>query len=245
MTDVIERDSATPIYQQLEDIFHAKIASGEWAPEHRIPSENELNREYSLSRMTIRGVLNKLAGDGLLIRVAGKGTFVAPQKINAVSPVYKGIREQLEVLGYDIATTLISTERVPAPTRVREHLNLPAGAEVIAVIRLRTVDGKPLSVHRAFVPASLAPGLDQLDVVNEQLCVVLEDKFNLSMKSVSEDLEVIVAEGTDAKLLELRKGDPALLLTDVITNPAGTAFEYSTIVFRGDTVRLKFDYKRE
>lgn len=116
MTDVIERDSATPIYQQLEDIFHAKIASGEWAPEHRIPSENELNREYSLSRMTIRGVLNKLAGDGLLIRVAGKGTFVAPQKINAVSPVYKGIREQLEVLGYDIATTLISTERVPAPT---------------------------------------------------------------------------------------------------------------------------------
>ena len=46
-----------------------------------------------------RGVLNKLAGDGLLIRVAGKGTFVAPQKINAVSPVYKGIREQLEVLG--------------------------------------------------------------------------------------------------------------------------------------------------
>jgi GntR family transcriptional regulator len=95
------------------------------------------------------------------------------------------------------------------------------------------------------VPASLAPGLDQLDVVNEQLCVVLEDKFNLSMKSVSEDLEVIVAEGTDAKLLELRKGDPALLLTDVITNPAGTAFEYSTIVFRGDTVRLKFDYKRE
>ncbi len=76
MTAVIERDSATPIYQQLEDIFHAKIASGEWAPEQRIPSENELNREYSLSRMTIRGVLNKLAGDGLLIRVAGKGTFV-------------------------------------------------------------------------------------------------------------------------------------------------------------------------
>ena len=46
-------------------------------------------------------------------------------------------------------------------------------------------------------------------------------------------------------LWRLRKGDPALLLTDVITNPAGTAFEYSTIVFRGDTVRLKFDYKRE
>jgi DNA-binding GntR family transcriptional regulator len=69
MTDVIERDSATPIYQQLEDIFHAKIASGEWSRAH--PSENELNREYSLSRMTIRGVLNKLAG-GLLIRVLAR-----------------------------------------------------------------------------------------------------------------------------------------------------------------------------
>ena len=63
MIDAVERDSVVPIYQQLEDIFTAKIASGEWLPSQRIPSENELNRHYGLSRMTVRGVLNKLAAD--------------------------------------------------------------------------------------------------------------------------------------------------------------------------------------
>ena len=83
VTDVLERESAVPLYVQLEQILHTRITSGEWAPNQRIPSENELNRIYGLSRMTVRGVLTKLVNDGLLLRVPGKGTYVAPPKIDA------------------------------------------------------------------------------------------------------------------------------------------------------------------
>lgn len=244
MIDAVERDSVVPIYQQLEDIFTAKIASGEWLPSQRIPSENDLNRHYGLSRMTVRGVLNKLAADGLLTRVAGKGTFVAPDKISAVSPAYRGIREQLEVLGYDITTELVALDRGPAPARVRDRLGLDTDDDVFAIVRLRSVDGKPLSVHRSFVPATMAPTLDTLDVVGEQLCVVLEDAFDLAMHDVAEALEAVAVAESDATLLDLRRGDPALQLTDVISDRAGTRFEYSTIVFRGDRMRLRFDYTR-
>ncbi|GAA3330919.1 GntR family transcriptional regulator [Curtobacterium citreum] len=244
MVDEVDRDSAVPIYQQLEDIFTAKIASGEWAPSQRIPSENELNRHYGTSRMTVRGVLTKLTTDGVLHRVPGKGTFVAPEKISAVSPAYRGIREQLEVLGYDITTTLVSIDRAPAPARVRDRLGLGRTDDVFAIVRLRSVDGKPLSVHRSFVPAALAPTLDALDVVEEQLCVVLEDAFGLAMHDVAEGLEAVAVAEADAGLLGLRRGDPALQLTDVIADRAGTTFEYSTIVFRGDRMRLQFDYTR-
>jgi GntR family transcriptional regulator len=41
----------------------------------------------------------------------------------------------------------------------------------------------------------------------------------------------------------LPNGAPALLLADVISGPRGRPFEYSTIVFRGDAVRLKCDYE--
>src|SRR3954447_24012491 len=96
MTEVLVRESAVPLYAQLEQILHTRITRGEWLPGQRIPSENELNRIYGLSRMTVRGVLTKLVGDGLLVRVPGKGTYVATPKINAVSPAYRGVREQLE-----------------------------------------------------------------------------------------------------------------------------------------------------
>ena len=95
MTEVLERDSAVPLYVQLEQILSSKITGGQWQPNQRIPSENELNRMYGLSRMTVRGVLTKMVNDGLLLRVPGKGTYVAPTKISAVSPAYRGIREQL------------------------------------------------------------------------------------------------------------------------------------------------------
>ncbi|CAN5272316.1 GntR family transcriptional regulator [soil metagenome] len=241
MTETLDRDSAIPLYRQLQDILYAKITSGEWAPNQRLPSENEMNRIYGLSRMTVRGVLNKLTSEGLLIRVPGKGTYVSPAKITAMSPAYRGVREQLEAQGYAISTTLVSTERISPPSAVRDALKL-RDEDVYAIVRLRTADGAPISVHRSFVPAHLAPELDRHDVVNEQLCVVLKDNYGLPMTSVAEDLEAVAVDGADAKLLDLRRGAPALMLTDVISDPGGRPFEYSTVVFRGDTVRLKFDY---
>lgn len=123
MNDALERESAVPLYLQLEEILIEKIKSGEWSPSHRIPSENELNRIFGLSRMTVRGVLTKLVNEGLLIRVPGKGTYVAPSaKISAVSPAYRGVREQLEALGYATSTELVSSDVTGPSTDVQNNL---------------------------------------------------------------------------------------------------------------------------
>ena len=37
------------------------IATGEWSPGHRVPSEKELEGIYGVSRITIRRTLNDLA----------------------------------------------------------------------------------------------------------------------------------------------------------------------------------------
>jgi GntR family transcriptional regulator len=111
------------------------------------------------------------------------------------------------------------------------------------IVRLRSVDGEPLSIHRSFVPANLAPDLDIHDVVNQQLCVILDQNYGLTMETVNEDLEAVALEGEDARMLGLSPGKPALLLTDLISRADGAPFEYSRIVFRGDSMRLRFDYR--
>ena len=184
----------------------------------------------------------KLVNDGLLLRVPGKGTYVAPSKINAVSPAYRGIREQLEALGYSTTTRLVSFEREAASSVVRERLGLARGDEVYVIARVRSVQGEPISLHRSHVPATLAPGLDEHDVVSEQLCVILEKDYGLPMRHVSEHLEAVAVSLAEARQLDMHRGDPALLLHDVIADEGGRPFEYSTIVFRGDRLRLAFDY---
>ncbi|WP_456845344.1 GntR family transcriptional regulator [Cellulomonas sp. P5_C6] len=244
MTEVLERESAVPLYAQLETILHARIASGEWAPGQRIPSENELNRMFGLSRMTVRGVLTKLVADGLLVRVPGKGTYVATPKINAISPAYRGVREQLEGLGYETSTRLVSLSLETPSQGVRERLALADDDQTYVVVRVRSVQGEPISLHRSYVPARLAPGLDGHDVVANQLCVVLEEQYGLPMKHVREDLEAVAVSTAEAKHLGMRRGEPALQLQDVIFDALSRPFEYSSIVFRGDRMRLRFDYDR-
>ena len=243
MTAQLQRDSAVPLYVQLEQVLRAKIASGEWKPNQRIPSENELNRMYGLSRMTARGVLTTLVNEGVLFRVPGKGTFLAPVKIDAISPAYGGVREQLEAMGYQTTTAVLGVEREQPTARVREKLGLPQDDEVYAIHRLRSVQGEPISLHHSYVPAALAPGLDQHDPGSEQLCVILEKHYGLAMKQVEEHLEATAATIAEAEQLHMRRGQPVLLLQDLISDIDGRRFEYSSIVFRGDKIRLGFDYR--
>lgn len=244
MAHGLNRESAIPLYQQLEEVLKAKIKTGEWSSSQRIPSENELNRLYGLSRMTVRGVLTKLVNDDLLHRVPGKGTYVTPNKISAVSPAYRGVREQFEALGFATTTQLVSLEIILAPAHVSKNLNLESDEMVFEIVRLREVDGAPISLHRSYIPAALAPGLEKHDVVTEQLCVVLEQQYGLRMRKVRENLEAVPVSTPDAAYLGMRRGEPALALEDTIFDASERPFEYSLIIFRGDKMRLRFDYDR-
>jgi len=71
------RDSPIPLYQQLLNDIRARIASGEWQPGTRLPTEAELASELSVSRVTIRQALSAAVDANLVIRIPGKGTYVA------------------------------------------------------------------------------------------------------------------------------------------------------------------------
>ena len=66
-----------PAYERIKvDILH-HIDGGTWRPGDRIPSENDLVRQFGVSRMTVNRALRELTNDGRLLRVPGTGTFVA------------------------------------------------------------------------------------------------------------------------------------------------------------------------
>lgn len=242
MVEKLDRNAATPLYIQLADVIRDKIQRGEWVADQKIPSENELNHLYGISRMTARQVLARLVDEGLLFRVQGKGTFVSRQKISTRSPSYQGIREQLEQQGYATETKVLSHNLVHADARVAAALRLEKGTSVYSIRRLRSVDSTPISLHESFVPQSLAPDVIERDLANEQLCKVLDRDYNLQMSQITESLETTTASAAVAKLFGTRAGTPLLLLEQQIKTPNGTPFEFSRISFRGDMIRLEFHY---
>lgn len=238
----LDRNSPTPLYAQIEDAIRNSIDGGEWASYDRIPSESALTELFGVSRMTVHGVLNTLVDDGVLYRVPGKGTFVAEQKISTLSPAYRGVREQLEQMGFEIRTELVRMRTRPATPAVCARLGVSRDADVHEIIRRRLVDDRPVSLHRSFIPARLASNLPEDDVLGEQLCVILERQYGLRAARTAEQLEAVAATSEEAALLAIAPRMPLLLLEDTIHDSTGTAFEYSKILFRGDRMKVHFEY---
>lgn len=239
----LDRSSAIPLYQQLGEILRSRIEAGEWEPNTKIPSEHELNREYGLSRMTVRQVLTSLVNEGLLFRVQGKGTYVAPGKISTKSPAYTGMRQQLEDAGYKTSTELVEATLEKADRHSAGHLNITAGDDIVSITRLRRVEDEPVSLHISHVPLALAPSLLNEDPVSEQLCVILDREYGLVMSHVEETLESTRASRWEGELLSINLGEPLLLLRQQVSTPAGTPFEYTRILLRGDRIRLSYSYE--
>ena len=79
----LSRDDYKPLYAQLGDILIEYIECNGLKPGDPIPSENELIRRYGISSATVRLAMQRLATEGIINRIQGKGTFVAERKIKA------------------------------------------------------------------------------------------------------------------------------------------------------------------
>ena len=70
-----------PRYLQIVQQLRDRIQNGEYPPNTRIPTENELSVSMGVSRPTVRQALNLLEQEGRLTRVKGSGTYVTEPKI--------------------------------------------------------------------------------------------------------------------------------------------------------------------
>lgn len=240
----LRRNGATPLYIQLEDIIRGKIESGEWAVGERVPSENELNAEHGVSRMTARAVLNALANEGLVVRVSGKGTFVAEPKIETTSQGGAGFREQLEASTEYTDTKVISLKRQFPSPRIAKALAVPEDEVVYELMRVRSSDGVPISVLCSWMPVKLIPDFELQDPETKRLTDILKDQYGLDTHRVEEQLETTFLNKFMAESLGMTEGQPALLLEDHSYTERGLCFEVCRSYFRGDKVKLRFTFER-
>jgi DNA-binding GntR family transcriptional regulator len=75
--DRINHRAPRLLWQQVYDDLMSEIRSGDLAVDDRLPSEFELAEQYGVSRDVIRRAKEELAGEGWLIVLQGRGTFVA------------------------------------------------------------------------------------------------------------------------------------------------------------------------
>jgi GntR family transcriptional regulator len=192
-------------------------------PGSPVPPERELARSYGTSRTTVRQALAELVIEGRLLRMQGKGTFVAKPK------VAHGLHPQTKILDIGYVT---------ADEQLATLLGVRAGGRALRIHRLRLADGEPMSIDTSHLPARRFPGLRKQLERQLSLYETLRVAYGIQLAEAEETIETVLADPHDARLLGVDPGLPLLLLSRHAYDVTGEPVEWAQSWYRGD--RYKF-----
>jgi GntR family transcriptional regulator len=134
------------------------------------------------------------------------------------------------------ARVLSAAER-PAGPVAAAALEVPEGAALYEVRRVRLGDGKPIALERSLFPAALFPGMlgCRLD---GSLYELLEANYGQRPCRARESLEPVTAGVREAEALEVKEGAALMLVERTAYTDEGTPVEFARDLFRGDRTRL-------
>ena len=237
----IDRGSLVPLYDQLRDILVGRLNS-DWRAGDKLPSESELCDYYRVSRTVVRQALDELAREGLIHKVKGKGSYVSGTRLDATFVQRAaGFHEEMVRAGHLLTSTTLEQKLEPASVRVASQLGLSVDEPVVKLDRLRSVDGELIQVVRTFLPSRLFPGLETLDVTDRSLYTTLEQHYGFRPYGGRRSIRAIPASPSDAKLLQIRKGAPILLVESLTWGNDEVSFEYFVASYRGDCAQFDID----
>ncbi|MFG6149352.1 GntR family transcriptional regulator [Halobacillus sp. B23F22_1] len=105
-------------YSIVKQAIKSKILDGTYEPHHKIQSESEMMKQFSVSRHTVRLAIGELVSEGWLYREQGAGTFCADRTTHQA---HSGIVSRKNIA---IVTTYISDYIFPSIIRGAEaHLS--------------------------------------------------------------------------------------------------------------------------
>src|ERR1700675_3956201 len=92
--------SQRPLYLQAKWHILDNIGSGNWGTSASVPSENHIVKSFGVSRMTGNRALRELSDEGVLVRIAGVGSFVADRHARAHPLEIRSIADEIRGRGH-------------------------------------------------------------------------------------------------------------------------------------------------
>ena len=246
MAATIDKASRVPYYEQLRALLEAEMRGGPLRIGDQLPSEAQLCERYDVSRTVVRQALNELTNQGLITRYKGKGSFVAPPKVDEhLAQRLTGLAEEVQRRGGRLTNRIRAFERQVASAHVARILRLEPGDHVIHLERVRSINSEPWVITSTYLPESLCGRLLDFDMRHRSLYATLEHELGLVLDHGHRTIEAALATEEQARDLDIAPGSAVLLLKSVAALADGTPIEYFLAWHRGDRTRFDVDLRRD
>jgi Transcriptional regulators len=234
----------TTAYMHIYNSIRERIMAGEFEPDGRLPTERELCESFGVSRITIRNAFRMLQDQGLVERMAGKGTFARSR-----------LQQKVPILDMDYQNSLknsisrrelLSNEDILPPQEVAQILGILKIERCRFIERRDFCDAEAFSYDKGYLPLGLASTLSEEMLCKVEFLELWADTHGIEISYAQSSTEAVSADKLASERLGVPLGSPMLLTTDVIYTREGRAIGLFKTVYRGDRCKLvsTYPYKR-
>ncbi len=204
-------NTASPLYEKVKDFVLDNIGNGNWPQDAKLPSEHDLVSSLGVSRMTVHRALRELTAQGLLRRVQGVGTFVAPPKAQSTLIEISNIISEIKARGSRHRAEVVLLERIehPDPTLLRAF-EFKTRQPVDHSLVVHFENNVPVQLEERYVNPELVKSYLDQDFTSIATYDYLQHSTPLT--EVEHLISAVPASETHAKLLHIRENDSCLVL---------------------------------
>ncbi len=224
-----------PKYEQVAAALETRIRRLQ--PHDELPTERELLREYAVSRTTIRHAISLLQRQGLLYKIQGSGTYVADPAVVAKTVRLTSFSQDMQQRGLRPSSVTLGVTDVAASPTLAAELDVPAGAALVVLDRLRLADDQPMALEHIYLVRSVMGGveLDPTQSLYEQLT-----SAGIVIDRATQTVDAVNLDARQARLLEQAVGAAAIRARRVTYTDRGVPFEHAETIYRGDRYSFEF-----
>jgi len=225
------------LYYQIAQILRSQIHSQEYKANDMLPTEDEMMRTFGVSRTTVRQAFQLLHNQGLIRRIAGKGTFVQPESHARHTDWSVQSIEGLIHAGSVTGRRLLGTKTIRAGEGLARSLRIPPGSGVTQYRKVEFVDEEPFFHATIHVPHELAAKIPVERVKKDPIFTLIEERCRLRIQEVRQWVTASLASSDIARHLKVKPGDPVLLVERHFIDDTGRVVEIATDHYRTDKMR--------
>ncbi len=233
-----------PLYHQIFLILRNRIYGGELSAGDLVPGEQDLSAEFGVSRITAKRALNELADAGLVVRERGRGTRVIKRPpAPAVTASIEGWLENISLMGLSTEARVLEFDYVAAGEDIAHALEIEPGTEVQRAVRVRSLDGEPMSYLVTYVPADIGRHYGRSDLNLRPLLHLLE-RAGVDVASARQTISASIADADVAGALSIHAGAPLIEVRRVVADGNERPVEYIRVLYRPDLYRFEMSMRR-
>lgn len=199
-----------PLYLKVKHHILDNIGSGKWATSARVPSENDIVKSFGVSRMTANRALRELRDEGVLVRVAGVGSFVADRKAHAHPLEIRGIADEIRHRGHVHRAEIVSLERLRAMADLAENFGIASRSELYCSVIVHFENDRAIQLEQRFVLPKIAPDYLEVDFTKTTPYDYLTQIAPL--QEAEHVLRAVMPDDRTRKLLTMKRDEPCLLM---------------------------------